>query len=59
MKAERASHELELEREREAADARVAALKLRLLQTSQVRLGFQVLAKVLASGVFFVSVFEA
>lgn len=39
MKAERASHELELEREREAADARVAALKLRLLQTSQVKFG--------------------
>lgn len=40
LRAERASHERELEREREAADARVAALKLRLVQTSQVSLSF-------------------
>lgn len=38
LRAERAKHEKELERERKAAEARVAALERRLVQTAQARM---------------------
>lgn len=38
LRAERAKHEKELDRERKAAEARVAALELRLVQTAQARM---------------------